>query len=150
MKKRIPKWDKFFLGLAEYVSRASKDPSTKVGAVLVSPDRTDIILGYNGFARKMKDDKRLYSDRKKKYPRIIHGEMNAVMLARRSVAGYTLYTYPFISCDRCAVHMIQAGIVRAVALAPTQEQQARWGEAFTLTRQFFAEAGVKLVEYIVK
>lgn len=144
---QIPKWDKFFLGMAHYVSTASKDPSTKVGAVIVSPDRTDIIMGYNGFPRGMDDSSILYDSRETKYSRIVHAEMNAILLARRSVAGYTLYTFPFICCDRCSVHVIQAGIKRVVAPTPTGDQYARWGEAFNKSRANFKEAGVEVSEY---
>ena len=133
--------------LAQEVSTWSKDPSTQTGAVLVSPDKTDIIVGFNGFAKRMKDDPELYANREVKYSRIIHCEVNAVILAKRPVDGYTLYTYPFLSCDRCAVTMVQAGIVRAVAPKPTPEQSVRWEAAFVKTRAYFAEAGVEVVEY---
>lgn len=53
MKKDIgiEKWDARFLDLAVFIGDWSKDPSTKVGAVLVRPDRTIAGLGFNGFPR---------------------------------------------------------------------------------------------------
>jgi len=33
-------WGEWFVGLAEYVSTRSKDPSTKCGCVIVRPDKT--------------------------------------------------------------------------------------------------------------
>lgn len=141
------KWDEHFLRLAELTSRVSKDPSTKVGAVLVSPDRTDIILGYNGFPRKMPDLPEHYENREEKYSRIVHGEVNAVLLARRSVQGYTLYTWPCLSCERCAVLMIQAGIERVVAPYPAEDMRSRWGTSLDRSRQFFRECGVSVCEY---
>jgi dCMP deaminase len=143
----LSKWDNRFMRLAMEVSRWSKDPSTQTGAVLVSPDKTDIVLGYNGFPARMKDDAESYANREKKYSKILHCESNAVILARRSVAGYTLYTYPFLSCDRCAVTMIQAGIVRAVAPKPTAEQASRWENLLVKTREYFTEAGVEILEF---
>ena len=51
------KWDRWFLGLAQYVSTASKDPSTKVGAVVVAADdRRKVAWGYNGFPPGIKDN----------------------------------------------------------------------------------------------
>lgn len=140
------KWDMRFLDLACYVSGWSKDPSTKTGAVIVRPDRTIASLGYNGFPRGTEDDETLYAHRETKYSRIVHCEMNAILSAREPVKGYTLYTYPFISCDRCAAHVIQAGIVRCVAPSPTKEQLTRWSDSFIRTRNLFAEACVELLE----
>jgi dCMP deaminase len=144
---RLDKWDCRFMQLARQVAGWSKDPSTKTGAVFVSPDRSDIILGYNGFAKRMRDDKELYDNRAEKYSRIVHCEMNGLTLARRSVEGYTLFTWPFLSCDRCAVHMVQAGIKRVVAPKPSLDVASRWEEALTKTKRYYAEAGVEVVEY---
>lgn len=140
-------WDKRFLNLAKEFSTYSKDPSTKTGAVIVSPSKTDVILGYNGFPKRLKDDPELYANREIKYSRIIHCEMNAVLHAKRDLTGYTLYTWPFLSCDRCCVHMIEAGITRAVAPLSTPDQETRWGAAFKKSRAYFHEAGVEMQEY---
>ena len=44
------KWDVRFMRMAHEVASWSKDPSTKVGCVLVK-DRKIISMGYNGFPR---------------------------------------------------------------------------------------------------
>jgi dCMP deaminase len=97
----------------------------------------------------MPDDEALYADREEKYSRIIHCEMNALLYANRKMLpeGCTLYTYPFISCDRCVVHMIQAGIRRFVAPTPTTDQIKRWGDSFSRTRKYILEVGGELIEY---
>lgn len=144
----LSKWDKRFMRLAREVSRWSKDPSTKTGAVFVSPDKKDVILGFNGFASRMRDDEELYQNREVKYSRIIHCEMNALIIAKRSLAGYTLYTWPFLSCDRCSTHMVQAGIVRAVAPLPTPSQAERWAVPLAKTREYYAETNnIEVVEF---
>ena len=143
-RAREDKWDRHFLGLAHYNSRMSKDPSTKVGAVITRPDQTVVSLGFNGFARNMRDDPELYADREQKYARIVHGEMNAIFSAKQSVDGCTLYTTPFAPCERCAVQVIQAGIVRVVTVEPTPELKERWGDALDRAAGYFEEAGVKL------
>ena len=43
------KWDIRFLKLATHISDWSKDPSTKVGCVVVGPDREIRSTGFNGF-----------------------------------------------------------------------------------------------------
>lgn len=140
------KWDLRFINLAKQWSENSKDPSTQTGAVLVSPDRKDVILGYNGFPSQIEDDYRL-TVREEKYELIVHCEMNAVLNAKRDVSGYTLYTYPFLSCTRCAVHMLTAGISRFVAPTIPPELEERWGPILEKTKEVFEEAGVEVVEY---
>jgi dCMP deaminase len=141
------KWDLRFFELAYLVASWSKDPSTQTGAVIVRPDRTVASIGYNGFPRGCDDDPALYADRPTKYARIVHCEMNAILSAREPLRGYTLYTYPFMSCDRCAAHVIQAGITRCVAPIATADQLERWGDAFKKSTALFGEAGVT-VEFI--
>ena len=133
-------WDRRFLKLAELVSTWSKDPSTKVGAVIVNNRRHVVSLGYNGFPQAMKDLPADYADREKKYSRIVHGEINALIFAKGGIpSGSTLYTWPFLSCDRCAVQMIQAGIYDFVAPQPTPEQFERWGDAFKRSMEYINE-----------
>jgi len=140
------KWDQRYLELAKHIASWSKDPSTKTGAVIVRPDKTVASIGYNGFPKSMPDNDNLYANRDEKYSRIVHCEMNAVLHAKEQLEGYTLYTYPFMSCDRCFQHMVQAGITRFVAPVATQEQLTRWGPAFDKVRQYARECSVELVE----
>lgn len=142
----IHEWDEFYLGLAEYYSQRSKDPSTKAGGVIVRPDHSLCSAGYNGFPQKMEDKQEWYSNREEKYSRIIHAEINAKDFAKEPVKGYTLYTFPFMPCDRCMVQMVQAGIVRFVAPRATPDQLTRWGTAFDRTRNYARDCKVELLE----
>ena len=146
LSKMTNKWDERFLKLAKEVASWSKDPSTKTGAVIVNDQKKVVSVGYNGFPAAMRDDPELYANRDMKYSRIIHCEMNALITAKQDVNFCTLYTYPFPSCDRCVVHMIQAGICCFVAPKPTPEQEERWGPAFEKTRKYIAECGCSLKE----
>lgn len=137
-------WDDWFLGLAAYISTRSKDPSTKVGAVIVRKDRTIAACGYNGFSRYNDDSPGLYGNREEKLKRIIHAEMNAILTAREPLNCCTLYTWPIPTCERCAVHVIQAGITSVVAPQPAPEHVERWGEVFKLSRELYDEAGVEV------
>ena len=141
------KWDKRLLEMAKLVSTWSKDPSTQVGAVIVRPDKTIASVGFNGFPSKMPDESGLLFNRDEKYSRIIHAEINAQIFCQdASLQGYALYTWPFMSCDRCVVQMIQAGITRIVATKATGVQAVRWSESFAKTRQYCQECSVELVE----
>lgn len=138
--------DKFWLGLAKYVSAKSKDPSTKVGAVIIRPDNSLCSIGYNGFPQKMEDRLEYLTNREEKLSRTVHAEINAKDFAHEQVRGYTLYTWPFMSCDRCFVQLAQCGIVRFVSPKATPEQLERWGAAFERVRKYATEMGISLAE----
>jgi dCMP deaminase len=142
-----PNWDQYFLGLAKLCASRSKDPSTQTGAVIVDADGRVVSTGYNGFAQPMPDKVEYYEDREEKYSRIIHCEMNALIFAQRSLVGCTVYTWPLLSCDRCAVHLVQAGIRRFVSPVLTGEAKARWEGPLVKTRQYLEECGVECEEF---
>lgn len=137
------KWDQRFLELAQLVSTWSKDPSTKVGAV-IADDRKIISVGYNGFPEGVLDTAERYYDRETKYKYMVHAERNALLFANTSVKGMTLYTYPFMPCSECAGMVIQAGIKRVATLINKNE---RWKRSFKITQRMFGEAGVRLTQY---
>lgn len=145
-RKTQTEWDMIFLEESMRLSRRSKDPSTQVGALIVSPDRRRKYSGYNGFPSKMDDNPEWYATREEKYERIIHGEMNALILAGADVQGYTLYTWPFMSCHRCFVHMAQAGITRFVSPIPFGDAATRWASAIEKTKQYAREMALVVEE----
>ena len=57
------KWDVRFLELANHISSWSKDPSTKVGCVVVGADREIRSTGFNGFPRGIEDSEDRLADR---------------------------------------------------------------------------------------
>ena len=136
----IDKWDDRFLGLAQHVAGWSKDPSTKVGAVIAGDDHIVRGLGYNGFPRGVPDTPANYENREIKYDRIIHAEMNAVLNASGPVAGCTLYGWPLPPCIRCAAFIIQAGIKRVVAPEYTD---GRWKDSCSKAFYLCRDAGVE-------
>jgi len=139
-------WDQFFIGMADYVSTRSKDPSTKVGAVIVRPDgKTIASLGYNGFPRGTSDDPALYNDRPEKYRRVVHAEVNAVLNATSSTEGATVFvTHP--PCSQCMALLIQAGVKTVVHPTPDPAMAERFAESFNAARSMAYEADVMIVE----
>lgn len=141
----LNKWDERFLSLAENVAQWSKDPSTKVGCVIVREDLTIAGTGYNGFPRGMCDHKELYEDRETKYSRTIHAEVNAVLNSHGPLEGCTAYvTAP--PCTNCALVLIQKGIDRVVCCRPSEDLLNRWADSINKTKGFFAEVEVEYVE----
>jgi len=137
------KWDIRFLELAKHISGWSKDPSTKVGCIVVGEDREIRSTGFNGFPRGISDDNDRLTDREKKYPLICHAEENAIMHAARigvSLKGSTAYvTWP--PCSRCARSLIQAGI-KEVVYSTAEEVPERWLEDFNISTSMLKEANV--------
>jgi len=140
------KWDTRYLQLAHLVSLWSRDPSTQTGAAIVKPNHTLLSVGFNGFPQNMPDNPEWYANREEKYSRIVHCEVNALILAEGSARGCTLYTWPFASCDRCCVQMLQAGITRFVFPSIPERLVERWGKPLELTKKYIAEAGCEAVE----
>lgn len=140
-------WDSYFLALAEYVSSASRDPSTKVGAVIVRPDKTVASMGFNGFPRGFPDRKRDYENRETKYKFIVHAEANAIATAREPLQGYTLYTWPLPVCSDCCKLAIQSGIRRFVSFQPSAGQLSRWGESFRASERMILDCGLSATWY---
>ena len=137
------KWDANFLTLANTVSMFSKDPSTKVGAVIVDDDKRVVSIGYNGFPKGIKDDQRL-ENRELKYEMIVHAEANALLFANAPVKGCTIYTWPFQPCSRCASLIIQAGIRRVVSV---ESKDQKWSSNFQLAHDMMTEARIEIKTY---
>jgi deoxycytidylate deaminase len=73
-------------------------------------------------------------------------EINAMLFANESVKGCCLYTWPFCSCIRCAVQMIQAGIKRFVFPHPDADKLERWAESFIATKKLLDECHIPWTE----
>lgn len=145
---RQTKWDQRFLRLARHWAKeCSKDPSTQVGAVLVNPDKSEVVLGYNGFPPGVADTQERLNDREQKYARVVHAEANAILNARRDLKNWTLYCWPLLPCSghgaghNCAGLVIRAGIKRVVT-EDVVLKNPRWRESFIISLEMFAEAGV--------
>lgn len=68
-------WDEYAIGIAEAVSKKSKDPWKKVGAVILRKDNSIASVGYNGFPQGVSED---WSDRDERRKYVIHAEQNAL------------------------------------------------------------------------
>lgn len=146
-----PKWDIRFLKIAKEISTWSKDPSSKIGAVIVNDERRILATGYNGFPRGIEDSSERLNNREEKYPRIIHAELNALMNALYSgvsVKDATLYVYGLPVCSDCTKSVIQAGIKRVVVTA-THLAPEKWRDSWNnMSAPMFKEAGVVVREFI--
>ena len=137
------KWDLRFIDLARHISEWSKDPSTKVGCVIVGEDREIRSTGFNGFPRGIDDTSERLEDRNQKYPMICHAEENAIMHAARigvSLKGTMAYvTWP--PCSRCSRSLIQAGVSEVIYPSNVQIPD-RWQSDFDIASEMMNEAGI--------
>lgn len=133
------KWDKRFMAMAEHIAQWSKDPSTKVGAVIIDHDRRVTATGYNGFPRYVTDDPKRYEDKMVKYKMVVHAEANAILNALVPIRGNTLYCtkYP---CSECAKLIIQSGISRV--FAPNPSTEGVWADDASFTSIMLREASI--------
>jgi dCMP deaminase len=150
-KKMSERWDRHFLELALTHARMSKDPNTRVGAIIVGPDREVRSAGFNGFPRGIADDHRLLK-REVKLGLIVHAEMNAVLAAARigtAIKGCSMYLaatddtgdiWGGPPCTRCVVELLQTGISEIISF-PTKAR-SKWLDDLEIARSLLEEAGV--------
>ena len=116
-------WDTYFMALAELSSMRSKDPSTTVGAVVVSSDNRILSIGYNGAPNGFHDDDfpwaREGNPLDTKYLYVVHAERNAILNyrgAKKELEGAKVYVTLF-PCNECAKEIIQSGIKEVIYIS---------------------------------
>jgi dCMP deaminase len=135
-----------FMRFAEAAASLSKDPSTKVGAVVIDDQYTILATGYNGFARGVTDSEERLCDRPMKLRLTVHAESNTLLAAARTgrkLDGATMIVSSLFPCEACASAIVQAGIKRVIA---PKIDEGRWKESNEMAKLIFAEAGVEVVE----
>lgn len=156
MKKEVNKfrkdyltWDEYFMGIAKLSSMRSKDPSTQVGACIVSIDNRILSIGYNGAPNGF-EDKFFPWDREgknleTKYPFVCHAEMNAILNFRgnkKDLEGAKIYVDLF-PCNECAKLIIQSGIKEVIYLSDKYKDT----DGVKASKIMFEECGVKYTEF---
>ena len=140
-------WDEYFMGISKLSGMRSKDPSTQVGACIVSEDNKILSMGYNGFPMGCSDDafpwEREGDTLHTKYAFVTHSELNAILNYRGgSLSGAKLYVSLF-PCNECAKAIIQAGI-RTVVYESDKYADTPSGIA---SRKMLDAAGVRYYQY---
>ena len=138
-------WDEYFMGLAHLSAMRSKDPSTQVGAVIVSGEHRVVSIGYNGFPNGCSDDEFPW-DREgdfgaTKYPYVVHAELNAILNSKNDLRGCSIYVSLF-PCNECAKAIIQSGISRIVY----ESDKYADTDATIASKRMLPAAGVELYQ----
>ena len=121
-RKDYLNWDEYFMAIAKLSAMRSKDPSTQVGACIVSDDNRILSIGYNGAPNGFSDEyfpwEREGDMLNTKYAFVCHGEMNAILNyrgSRNELEGAKIYVDLF-PCNECAKLIVQSGIKEVVYL----------------------------------
>ena len=108
------------MGIALLSTNRSKDPSTSVGACIVSQDNKILSVGYNGMPLGCSDDEfpweRDGDPLHTKYLYVCHAELNALLnYTGTNLKNSKVYTTLF-PCNECAKALIQSGIKEVIYL----------------------------------
>lgn len=143
-------WDEYFMGVADLSGKRSKDPSTQVGACIVSNDNKILSMGYNGFPKGCSDDEFPWvresddgDEYSTKYLYVTHSELNAILNYRGgSLDGSKLYVTLF-PCNECAKAIIQAGIKTVIF----KEDKYSDSSSVRASKRMLNAAGVRYYKY---
>lgn len=147
-----PTWDERFMRDVYEWSHMSKDPRSKIGAILVYWDDKDPFShAYNGFARKVDDNIPERWERPEKYFWVSHAESNSILNCSRNgrpTRGAVMFTQG-LPCADCANDIIQAKISEVVVHQQWQTWERtlywdKWIESSIRSKVKFEEAGIKI------
>jgi len=136
-----------YLTLAREISKWSKDPSRKIGAVAVGSKGQVLAQGYNGFPRGIDDSEYRLTNREVKYKYVVHAEMNCIYNATYngvSLDGSDMYVWGLPMCSDCAKGVIQVGVKR-VFWGTDQTIPDIWLRSLDMTVEMFDESGIEFI-----
>jgi dCMP deaminase len=129
----------------DYANRRSPDPSTKVGAKILSKSN-QAFFGVNDFPHRYVADIPTWENRDLKNKIVVHAEINAILQCLES--GHTpdiLYTTK-APCERCAGVIINSGVT--TVFFPERVTSSSWAASQELALRLFACSGLKVIELL--
>jgi len=145
-RKNYASWDATFMKIAFVIADRSKDPSTQVGACIVSTNNIVLGIGYNGMPIGCDDDEFPWHKQKEdpyncKYSYVVHAEVNAILNSNSSdLEGSILYTTLF-PCNECAKFIVQKKIKKIIYNSKKDKLYEKCSE------RMFDKAGIVCVDY---
>ena len=142
-------WDEYFMGIALLSAERSKDPSTQVGACIVSENNKILSTGYNGMPIGCNDDEMPWereADKPNdtKYPFVCHAELNAILNSPSLIDNKNAKIYvALFPCNECAKAIIQSGIKEIIYACDKYAQT----DAVIASKKMLDRAGVKYRKY---
>ena len=145
-------WDEYFMGIALLSAERSKDPSTQVGACIVSENNKILSTGYNGMPIGCNDDEMPWEREAEKpndtkYPFVCHAELNAILNSPSLIGNKNAKIYvALFPCNECAKAIIQSGMKEVIYM---QDKYAD-SDATRASKKMFDMAGVKYRQFVPK
>ena len=142
-------WDEYFMGIALLSAERSKDPSTQVGACIVSENNKILSTGYNGMPIGCNDDEMPWvreaeKPNDTKYPFVCHAELNAILNSPSLIDNKNAKIYvALFPCNECAKAIIQSGIKEIIYACDKYAQT----DAVIASKMMLDRAGVKYRKY---
>ena len=148
-------WHTWLMQGVYWVASKSKDPKTRIGAIIVKDNRI-ISTGYNGIPAGVNDLVEERNTRPNKYFWYEHAERNAILSAAHngiSTEGAAMYTNG-VPCIDCARSIIQSGIKQVYVhsgftylcqQAIESKQREHWKGHDDITSLLFQESGVQML-----
>ncbi len=137
---------RIYMNVADAHAGMSPDPSTKVGAVIVSDGRI-VAYGFNHIPSPIQYTEAQLQNRDWKYPRVIHAEADALAKIGPHNFHYLILYVTHFPCAQCAISIVHAGIKEVYTRKVSPEMMERWGESMKIADQIFIEGGV-FVNYL--
>jgi len=158
---KTPDWNEWFLQQVYLVAKKSKDPDTRIGAIIVRGKQI-ISSGYNGIPAGVQDPlendspklrKRLFTSYWKRFF-CEHAERNAIYQAAKfgiSTQNATLIT-PGIPCADCTRGAIQAGISKLIIHKewPNLRHRKFWIDTVRASTEMLEEAQIPIEVISIK
>lgn len=148
---RIKQWLIHFRDMAKLVSSMSKDPSHKIGAVIVDKNNKVISMGFNGFAHGIEDSEERLNNKDIKRLLMLHAEENAILHAKQDLSGCDIYIYGYPPCVHCMSLIIQSGIKSIYYTNSRKDKQVseHWKENLELAKKLANEVNIPIIELTV-
>ena len=137
-------WDEYFMLQALAAGLRSKDPSTKVGCVVVDQDNRQISMGYNGFVAGIDESQLPWGKdtdvplEHQKYAYVIHAESNALLHATKDLRNSKLYVCLF-PCNECAKLIASKKIKEVIYLSDKHRDR----EYHKVAKKIFELSGIE-------
>lgn len=131
-----------WLSRAEHIAKSSPDPSTQVGAVLMTTKDVKY-TGYNHFVPGINPRT---ATREARYGAVIHAEESVLFQAGQQAARGADLFQTHEPCGKCWRFIVHAGIARVFYLQTSPDRRERWECDFG--RWLAVENSLELIEVV--
>lgn len=136
-------WHDYHLSIAKSVAQKSKDPSSKVGCVIVDENNAIVSTGFNGMVQGA-DESKLSWERPQKYHLVVHAEANAIIFAKRDLKNCTAYVTD-APCEVCLKLLLQSKVRTIVYSSPEIMQKRSSKEQKEAIKALIESTGANVV-----